>query len=291
MLMENPMHDLIQTLEVVYVPFVVLLSLIVGSFLNVVIHRLPKMMESEWQREASELLNVPPPTDEKITLSSPSSSCPRCNRAIRWYENIPVLSYLFILRAHCAGCHSFIPLRYPIVEVLSALIGWFVAVHFGFSLQMLAFLILSYGLIALVFIDVDHQLLPDQITLPLLWLGLIVHLLLGAVPLDNAVLGAAIGYLLLWSVFWLFKLLTGKEGMGYGDFKLLAALGAWGGFTVLPGILLISSVLGVLYALVSTLMVKRDLNTAIPFGPFLALAGWVMLIWGQSLNHWYLSLL
>lgn len=285
------MLDLIWMLEDYYIPLVVLLSLLVGSFLNVVIYRLPKIMEREWQKEASALLQLPPPINDQLSLSRPSSRCPSCKRSIRWFENIPLFSYLLILRARCAGCRAFIPIRYPVVEFLSGLIGWVVALNLGFSWQMLAILALSYALIALTFIDIDHQLLPDQITLPFLWLGLMVNLLLDQVALSHAVLGAAFGYLILWSVYWLFKLLTGKEGMGFGDFKLLAMLGAWGGFTILPGVILISSILGVLYALISSLFGKQTLHNAMPFGPFLALAGWLMLLWGDQINQWYLSLL
>ncbi len=277
--------------ESIYLPSVVIFSLLVGSFLNVVIHRLPIMMMNSWRREATEFLGQNENSDElPLTLSQPRSRCPKCGHAIRWYENIPILSYLLILRGRCSGCRASISMRYPLIEGLTALTGLSVALYFGFTLQMLIMLFVSYALIVLIFIDADHQLLPDQITLPLLWAGLLVSLVFGWVSLDSAVIGAMLGYLVLWLVFWLFKLATGKEGMGYGDFKLLAALGAWGGYAILPGIILISSVAGVVYALIGSLLGRQNLANPMPFGPFLALAGWLMLIWGDQINQWYLSL-
>ncbi|NRP37000.1 Type 4 prepilin-like proteins leader peptide-processing enzyme [Marinobacterium sp. xm-d-579] len=286
------MSAYLSTLESIYLPAVVMFSLLVGSFLNVVIHRLPIMMMNSWRREAAEFLDQQEISDDQpISLSQPRSRCPQCGHAIRWYENILILSYLLILKGRCSGCASSISMRYPMIEGLTAVVGLTIALYFGFTLQMLVMLFVSYSLIVLIFIDADHQLLPDQITLPLLWAGLLVNLVFGWVPLDSAVTGAMLGYLVLWLVFWLFKLVTGKEGMGYGDFKLLSALGAWGGYAILPGIILISSVAGVIYALVGALFGRQDLTKPMPFGPFLALAGWLMLIWGDQINQWYLSLL
>lgn len=286
------MSAYLSTLESIYLPVVVIFSLLVGSFLNVVIHRLPIMMMNSWRREASEFLNQKEGTeDQPISLSQPRSRCPQCGHSIRWYENIPILSYLLVLKGRCSGCDASISARYPLIEGFTALVGLIVALSFGFTLQMLAMLFVSYSLIVLIFIDADHQLLPDQITLPLLWAGLLSNLVFGWVALDSAVIGAMLGYLVLWLVFWLFKLVTGKEGMGYGDFKLLAALGAWGGFVILPGIVLISSVLGVIFALLGSAFARQDLSKPMPFGPFLAAAGWVMLIWGDQINQWYLSLM
>lgn len=286
------MSAYLSTLESIYLPAVVIFSLLVGSFLNVVIHRLPMMMMNSWRLEASEFLNQKEGTeDHPISLSQPRSRCPQCGHSIRWYENIPIISYILILKGRCSGCDSSISMRYPLIEGLTALVGFTIALYFGFTLQMLAMLFVSYALIVLIFIDADHQLLPDQITLPLLWAGLLSNLVFGWVALDSAVIGAMLGYLALWSVFWLFKLVTGKEGMGYGDFKLLSALGAWGGYAALPGIILISSISGVFYALLAALYRRQDLTKPMPFGPFLALAGWLMLIWGDQINQWYLSLI
>ena len=285
------MSAYLSTLESIYLPAVVIFSLLVGSFLNVVIHRLPMMM-NDWRREAAEFLDQKVNSDDEfISLSQPRSRCPQCGHSIRWYENIPILSYLLILKGRCSGCDASISARYPLIEGFTALVGLIVALSFGFTLQMLAMLFVSFSLIVLIFIDADHQLLPNQITLPLLWAGLLSNLVFGWVALDSAVIGAMLGYLVLWLVFWLFKLVTGKEGMGYGDFKLLAALGAWGGFVILPGIVLISSVVGVIFALLGSAFTRQDLSKPMPFGPFLAAAGWVMLIWGDQINQWYLSLM
>jgi len=286
------MSAYLSTLESIYLPVVVIFSLLVGSFLNVVIHRLPIMMMNSWRLEASEFLNQKEgKEDQPISLSQPRSRCPQCGHSIRWYENIPILSYLLVLKGRCSGCDASISVRYPLIEGFTALVGLIVALSFGFTLQMLAMLFVSYSLIVLIFIDADHQLLSDQITLPLLWAGLLSNLVFGWVALDSAVIGAMLGYLVLWLVFWLFKLVTGKEGMGFGDFKLLAALGAWGGFEILPGIVLISSVVGVIFALLGSAFARQDLSKPMPFGPFLAAAGWVMLLWGDQINQWYLSLM
>lgn len=271
-------------------------SLMVGSFLNVVIHRLPLMMEREWQQMAEEAANPPSPEapaapTETFNLAQPASTCPNCGHLIRWYENIPLISYFLILGGKCSSCKSAISLRYPLIELATALISGFIVWQLGFNLAAFAVIFFSWCLIALTAIDTDHQLLPDKITLPLLWIGLILNSFDYFTSLPSALWGAVLGYLSLWSVYWLFKLLTGKEGMGYGDFKLLAALGAWAGADMLPLIILVSSLIG---AIVGGLMIafsRHESQTPIPFGPYLAGAGWVALLWGDGLTGWYLQLL
>lgn len=270
-------------------------SLLVGSFLNVVIHRLPIMMEREWQLMALETANpdnpeIPEALQQRYNLAIPESTCPQCGHKIRWYENIPVLSYI-VLKGRCSGCASPIAIRYPLIELATALLSALVVYLYGFNLIALSAVFFTWCLITLTAIDIDHQLLPDKITLPLIWLGLIVNSLGLFSDLTSALWGAILGYLSLWSIFWLFKLLTGKEGMGYGDFKLLAALGAWCGVSMLPLIILGSSLIG---AIVGGLMIatrRHESQKPIPFGPYLAGAGWVALLWGQELILWYLSLL
>lgn len=274
-----------------------LLGLIFGSFLNVVIHRLPMMMEANWKREYHSYFHPDQALPESPTynLVTPNSSCPQCGHQIRARENIPLLSWL-ALRGKCSQCASPIPVRYPLVELLTGLCSAFVAWHYGFTLLALAVLVLSWMLIALIFIDLDHMLLPDQLTLPLLWLGLLASLGITEVNPRDAILGAAAGYLSLWSVYWAFKLLTGKEGMGYGDFKLLAALGAWVGWQYLPMIILLSSCVGALFGLAIMLLKKRQQaeseSLAIPFGPYLATAGWLTLLYGPQIAdiYWHLLL-
>lgn len=273
-----------------FVSLVVVLGLLVGSFLNVVIHRLPLMMEQEWQAQCAELRHEPPPEMEPISLALPRSRCPKCGHAISAVENVPVLSYL-ALGGKCRGCHAPISLRYPLVEALTGLLSGYVAWHFGPNLQALGALFLVWSLIALTFIDLDTQLLPDAITLPLLWLGLLFNLQQAYVPLSTAVVGAMAGYLSLWSVYWLFKLATGKEGMGYGDFKLLGALGAWLGWHLLPTIILLSSCVGALVGISLIVFARHGRQVPIPFGPYLAAAGALTLFWGEQLNQRYLNLL
>ncbi|MCC5795808.1 MAG: prepilin peptidase [Methylophaga sp.] len=267
-----------------------LLGLLVGSFLNVVIHRLPIIMRRDWQSQCDELNghNNPQPT-ETFTLSRPRSRCPHCGHVITALENIPVLSYL-LLRGRCKECKSPISPRYPLIEALTGTLSVVVAWHFGFTTACAAALLMTWALIALTFIDVDHQLLPDNITLPLLWLGLLFNLFGTFTSLNSAVIGAIAGYLSLWLVFHGFKLLTGKEGMGYGDFKLLAALGAWLGWQFLPAIVLLSSLVGAVVGLSLMLLKKQQQDQPIPFGPYLAVAGWLALVWGEAINQWYLSL-
>jgi leader peptidase (prepilin peptidase) / N-methyltransferase len=267
------------------------LGLCVGSFLNVVIHRLPKMMERDWQMQCAELRGEDASTAEKLNLAQPASRCPSCGHRIGPLENIPLISYLLILKGKCAGCGIAISIRYPVIEALTALLSAFVVWHFGPTLQAVAGLCLVWALIALSFIDLDTQLLPDSITLPLLWLGLAFNLHDTFTDLPTAVIGAMAGYLALWSVFWLFKLATGKEGMGYGDFKLLAALGAWLGWQMLPAIILLSSIVGAAVGITLILVARHGRNVPIPFGPYLAAAGLITLFWGKTLTESYLGLI
>ena len=271
-------------------PFAALLSLMVGSFLNVVILRLPKMMELEWQAEIAEASGDETAEQERFNLSHPRSRCNQCNHMIAWYENIPVISWV-VLRGKCSECATPISKRYPLIEVLTAIIGAFIGYRFGLGLEGFGLLLLSWSLIALTFIDIDHQLLPDRITLPLVWLGLLLNTQEVFTTLSSAVWGAAAGYLSLWLVYWGFKLLTGKEGMGYGDFKLLAAIGAFGGVGVLPLTILLSSIVGVILTLLIAATGKRSVSEPLPFGPYLAIAGWVAIIWGDPINDWYFGLL
>jgi len=267
-------------------------GLLVGSFLNVVVYRLPVMLERSWQQEARAILELDDePTTDRFNLIVPASRCPGCGHLIRWYENIPLISYFLILGGKCSSCKSAISLRYPLIELATALISGFIVWQLGFNLAAFAVIFFSWCLIALTAIDIDYQLLPDKITLPLLWIGLILNSFDYFTSLPSALWGAVLGYLSLWSVYWLFKLLTGKEGMGYGDFKLLAALGAWAGADMLPLIILVSSLIG---AIVGGLMIafsRHESQTPIPFGPYLAGAGWVALLWGDGLTGWYLQLL
>jgi len=267
-----------------------LLGLCVGSFLNVVIHRLPKIMEQEWQAQCAELRGEPASTAANLSLAKPRSRCPDCGHQITSMENIPVLSYL-LLKGKCAGCGTSISARYPIIEVFTAVLSAYAAWHFGPTLQTVGALLLLWFLIALAAIDFDTQLLPDAITLPLLWLGLVFNLMDTYVDLPAAVVGAMAGYLALWTVFWLFKLATGKEGMGYGDFKLLAALGAWLGWQMLPTIILLSSVVGAVVGIALIVVARRGRNVPIPFGPYLAAAGGIALFWGPQLTRNYLGLI
>ena len=270
------------------------LGLLVGSFLNVVIHRLPKMMENEWREQCAELTSpidqAPGPSAQKPTynLVLPRSACPSCGHQISALENIPVVSYL-ALGGRCRGCKSKISARYPIVEAMTGLLSGLVAWHFGFGIAGLSALILLWGMIALTFIDADTQLLPDSITLPLLWLGLIVNSDNTFTDLGSAVLGAVFGYLALWSVYWLFKLATKKEGMGYGDFKLLAAIGAWLGWQVLPLVILLSSVVGAVIGIALIVLARMGRNIPLPFGPYLAMAGFIALLWGKPIMDSYLQ--
>jgi leader peptidase (prepilin peptidase)/N-methyltransferase len=267
-----------------------LLGLLVGSFLNVVIHRLPKMMERDWHGQCAELRGETAPEHEPLSLARPRSHCPGCGHAITALENIPVVSWL-VLRGRCSACKTPISARYPMVEALTGLLTAFTAVHFGFGWAAAGAILLIWCLITLTFIDFDTQLLPDSITLPLLWAGLLFNLSGTFIDLASAVVGAVIGYLALWSVYWGFKLATGKEGMGYGDFKLLAALGAWLGWQMLPLVILLSSLVGALVGIALIVLAKRGRNVPIPFGPYLATAGLLALFWGKELTQSYLRLM
>ena len=271
-----------------FITLSVFLGLVVGSFLNVVIHRLPKMMEKEWADNCLELQGKEIPSSEKYSLVAPRSSCPQCGHKITALENIPVISYL-LLKGKCKSCKTSISLRYPIIEVLTGILIGLVSWKFGFSITTLAAWIFTLALIVLTFIDLDTQLLPDDITLPLLWLGLLFNQTLGFTDLKSAVFGAMLGYFILWSVYWIFKIITGKEGMGYGDFKLLAAIGAWFGWQLLPAVILLSSILGATIGIALIVFGNKNRQSAIPFGPFLALGGIAALFFGQKLASFYLA--
>lgn len=273
----------------VYYGTVAVLGLIVGSFLNVVIHRLPARLHSEWRTQCRELLGGAGEAAETSApgLVSPRSRCPHCGHTLTALENIPILSYLF-LRGRCADCGARISPRYPVVEALTALLSVMVAWRFGPGWESVAALPLTWALVALAFIDYDHQILPDVITLPLLWLGLLCNGFALFADLHSAVLGAAAGYLSLWLVYHGFRLLTGKEGMGYGDFKLLAVFGAWLGWQQLPATLLLAALAGSIVGLTAILAFGRDRAKPMPFGPYLAIAGWFALMWGETMTGAYL---
>ncbi|QYJ82075.1 prepilin peptidase [Shewanella aegiceratis] len=279
---------------------------VIGSFLNVVIHRLPVMMKREWQLECNQYLDeyhnatvaeikdkLAQPIDEypeKYNLVVPGSACPKCKTSIKPWHNLPVLGWL-MLGGKCAHCKTRISARYPVIEALTGLAIAYLAYHFGPTWQFVFATILTFGLVALTGIDLDEMLLPDQITLPLLWIGLLINLNGTFVSITDAVIGASAGYMSLWSVFWGFKILTGKEGMGYGDFKLLAVFGAWFGWQLLPLIILLSSIVGALVGLLLIVNKKINSGNPIPFGPYIALAGWIAMIWGEKIVNWYLSTL
>ncbi|BAJ00226.1 prepilin peptidase [Shewanella violacea] len=279
---------------------------VIGSFLNVVIHRFPVMMKREWQQECNQYLNeyhkelIDPISNEleraidgypeKYNLIVPGSACPKCKTDIKPWHNLPVIGWL-MLQGKCASCSSPISARYPIIELLTGLAVAFLALHFGPTLEFAFATVLTFVLIALTGIDLDEMLLPDQLTLPLLWLGLIINLDSTFASPSDALIGAAAGYLSLWSVFWAFKLLTGKDGMGYGDFKLLAVFGAWFGWQLLPQIILLSSIVGAVVGIMLIISKRLNKGNPIPFGPYIALAGWIAMIWGNNINTWYLSTL
>lgn len=280
---------------------VTILGLIIGSFLNVVIYRLPKMMENEWFCECRELLvDELKPSDKKkgkvatepevLTLSKPASTCPKCGHKIKIIENIPVLSWLF-LRGKCSSCANPISARYPIIESVSGVLSLVIAMHYGVTIQTLFMLILTWSLITLTMIDADKMILPDQITLPLVWLGLLLNLNGVFIGIEQAVVGAMVGYLSLWSIFWLFKLVTGKEGMGYGDFKLFAVFGAWFGWELLPVLILMASLVGAVIGISLMVFKNHEGSKPIPFGPYLAIAGWITALWGNDIWQWYLGML
>lgn len=270
-----------------------LLSLSVGSFLNVVVYRLPKMLEREWYGEcreflAEEVCDIPAKHLPEMTLSKPDSTCPKCDHKIRFYENIPVLSWL-VLRGKCSQCDNAISKRYPLVELITCGLGLVIAGVYGVSTFTVFMLILTWGLVALTLIDLDHMLLPDQIVMPLLWLGLLFNINGGFVPLNEAIIGAVVGYTSLYSIFWLFKLVTGKDGMGYGDFKLFALFGAWIGWQLLPLLILMASGVAAVVGISLIVFKGHKREQAIPFGPYLAVAGWITMVWGEGIWAWYLS--
>jgi leader peptidase (prepilin peptidase)/N-methyltransferase len=270
--------------------FAAVIGLVVGSFLNVVIHRLPLIMEREWLAQCAELRGETAAPGESLTLATPRSRCPHCGHAISAWENIPVISYL-LLRGRCGGCGATISIRYPLVEVLTAVLFGLAAWKLGSGAAAVGAMLFLAAAVALTFIDFDTQLLPDDITLPLLWAGLLFNLFGVFTDLRSAVAGAVAGYLALWFVYWGFKLVTGKEGMGYGDFKLLAAIGAWLGWQMLPLTILLSSFVGAIVGIVLIVLARHGRNVPIPFGPYLAAAGVIALFWGKQLNQAYLGLM
>jgi leader peptidase (prepilin peptidase)/N-methyltransferase len=281
---------------------VLLLGLIIGSFLNVVIYRLPIILEREWRTQAADVLSADTNTPSsaasapRFTLSTPRSACPNCKAPITALQNIPVISWL-VLRGRCASCKAKISARYPLVELTTGILSAWVAWHFGFGAPAACALLVTWALIALTGIDIDHQLLPDNITLPLMWTGLVAAVALGpspgvALPVSakDAIIGAAAGYLSLWLVFHAFKLVTGKEGMGYGDFKLFAALGAWLGWKLLPLVIVLSAATGAVLGILMIALQGRDRRAPMPFGPYLAAAGWLAMMYGDSLLNGYLRI-
>lgn len=292
--------ELFQQHTMLYLLVVGILGLLIGSFLNVVVHRLPLMLKQQWKAEcqaflasetAADAAEVPDSGDSArapFNLVTPRSCCPHCGHQITALDNIPVLSYL-ALRGRCRECGTAISLRYPIVELISALLAVLVAWHFGVSWQALGAILLSWALLCLTLIDYDTQYLPDNITLPFLWLGLLFNLNGVFVPLSSAVIGAVAGYLFLWTIYQAYRILTGKEGMGYGDFKLLAMLGAWLGWQALPAIVILSSLVGSIIGIGLIVFRQHQRSKPIPFGPYLAVAGWLALLWGDAINAAYLN--
>ena len=282
----------------IYITIIFILGLLVGSFLNVIIYRLPVMFKREWRKDccsyleenykANIQLNETKEPAAPFNLVKPDSTCPRCGHQIRAWENIPVISYIF-LKAKCSHCKAPISSRYPFIELLSAILAATCAWYFGFSLAGFAAIVLTWALISLSWIDYDTQYLPDQITLPFLWLGLILNINNTFTDINSAIIGAVAGYLSLWTVYHSFKLITKKEGMGYGDFKLLAMLGAWMGWQFLPVIIILSSLVGSIIGIALILFKKHQREKPIPFGPYLAIAGWIALLWGEQINRLYLN--
>jgi leader peptidase (prepilin peptidase)/N-methyltransferase len=297
--MLNDVAALYTAEPVLFAGSALLLGLIVGSFLNVVIYRLPIMLEREWRSQAADVLAVSgatkePEAAERFSLIIPRSACPNCKAPIKAWQNIPIVSWL-VLRGRCASCKSKIPVRYPAVELATAVLSAWVAWHFGFGAPAACALLVTWALIALTGIDIDHQLLPDNITLPLMWAGLLAAVAIGPkvgralpVSVEDALIGAMSGYVSLWLVFHAFRLITGKEGMGYGDFKLFAALGAWLGWKLLPLVILLSAATGALLGIAIILLRGRDRSAPMPFGPYLAAAGWVAMMYGDTLVDGYL---
>jgi len=294
------MFELMSESATVFIVVVFAFTLLIGSFLNVVIHRLPIMMEREWREQADELANTPSEQElpeGRFDLVMPRSRCPSCGVLITAWQNIPVISYLF-LKGRCRGCKAPISVRYPLVELMTATLAAMAAWHFGAGWEAVMAIALTVALVAIAMIDADTQLIPDAIVLPLMWLGLamsLFHPVAGANTLfispSDAIVGAMAGYLTLWSIFWLFKLVTGKDGMGYGDFKLLGALGAWLGWQDLPMIIMMSAVVGAVINITMIVARGRDRSIPIPFGPYLAAAGWITMVWGETIKNAYIDLM
>ena len=272
-----------------FISFITIIGLMIGSFLNVVIYRLPEMMKRNWLQQCAELRGEIIESQTTFNLITPRSVCIHCGHKITALENIPIISYL-ALRGRCSQCQAHISLRYPVVEAITAFMSGFVAWCFGFSFITIATLILVWALIALAIIDLNTQLLPDDITLPLLWLGLLVNMGNGFTDIHSAIIGAVAGYLSLWLIYWGFKLITGKEGMGYGDFKLLSAIGAWLGWSMLPLVIIFSSLVGAIVGIGLIVAAKLKKNIPIPFGPYLVGGALIALFWGEKLNHAYFGL-
>jgi leader peptidase (prepilin peptidase)/N-methyltransferase len=286
------MFELMATSPIFYVSFVFGLSLLIGSFLNVVIYRLPVMMRNDWQQQIDAHIKGDDYVDEQapFNLVKPDSSCPKCGHKIRAWENIPIISWLF-LRAKCSQCKTAISIRYPLIELFTAVLSAWVAYELGFNVVAFGFIFCTWLLVAMTFIDIDEMLLPDILTLSMLWIGLLLAAHTPDMSLTDAVIGAAAGYLSLFTVYWAFKLVTGKEGMGYGDFKLLAAIGVWVGWQHLPIVILLSSLVGAVVGIAIMLIKRKDSNLAIPFGPYLAAAGFLTMLYGDIIAAWYLSTL
>ena len=291
--------ELLETSQAFLIIASLVLGLLVGSFLNVIIYRMPVILQRDWKRQCSEFLEIDnslsedkshPLKHEVFNLQQPASHCPHCYHKIKPWENVPLISYI-ALGGKCSNCKAKISLRYPSVEFINGVLSALVAFTFGATWLTLALLIFTWSLLVLTLIDFDHQLLPDDITIPLLWLGLLVNALdLGfGVSLDDAVIGAIAGYLVLWAFYWVFKLTTNKEGMGYGDFKLLAALGAWMGWQSLLPIIILSSVVGAVSGIIMIIALGRDKSVPMPFGPYLSGAGFIMLIWGPEISTLYIN--
>jgi leader peptidase (prepilin peptidase) / N-methyltransferase len=296
--MFDPFLLLLSSSPAFFIGFVGILSLLVGSFLNVVIYRLPVMMEKEWACDCREFLEdeLKSPKksakqseqDRAFNLIKPDSHCPKCNAPVKAWQNIPVISYL-LLKGRCGSCQTPISKRYPAIELLTAIASGVVAWRFGYSLEALVLVPLTWVFVCLIFIDIDKMLLPDQLTLPLLWFVLLASVWSVFQSPKMAIIGAAAGYLSLWSVYWGFKLLTGKEGMGHGDFKLLAVVGAVVGIVKLPMVILLSSAVGAVFGLSMMVLGDKTRNSQIPFGPYIAIAGWLVMLWGESMLHWYMA--
>jgi leader peptidase (prepilin peptidase) / N-methyltransferase len=296
--MFDPFLLLLSSSPTFFIGFVGILSLLVGSFLNVVIYRLPVMMEKEWACDCREFLEDELKSQKKsakqseqdraFNLIKPDSHCPKCNAPVKVWQNIPVISYL-LLKGRCSSCQTPISKRYPAIELLTAVASGVVAWRFGYSLEALVLVPLTWVFVCLIFIDIDKMLLPDQLTLPLLWFVLLASVWSVFQSPKMAIIGAAAGYLSLWSVYWVFKILTGKEGMGHGDFKLLAVVGAVVGIVKLPMVILLSSAVGAVFGLSMMVLGDKTRNSQIPFGPYIAIAGWLVMLWGESMLHWYMA--